>query len=649
MNKRGIFDIFRDTLTPSRQLSAEGSSLVDLLDDDDGWQPYLRTLGPSTFSQPFAEFHIEFWDWYWRLTRMRRDKVSLADERLTFLAGWPRGGGKSSNVEWACIAEGTMGLPGYVLYVSLTQASASAHVADIRKRLESSGISRYFPDLSEPKMGKHGNRYGWRDDFLLTKGGWAIRPIGLDVAVRGFRVEDLRPTMIVFDDIDDYGLSIANVESNLQTIARSILPSGTPSTLHLIAQNLIADHCAVNKIATGRSDILTDHVPSIHKAFEELEVEKIIDEVTGKPSYEITHAIPSWEGMDINAAKVNLNKSGLEAFYAEYQHDFTLDQSEYVVPEFDDAVHVIAWTQFDAMFKTSGHIPVHWQAGIGLDIGYTADHQTAWTWLTVSAEDSDLPYAYFIYRGLTFTGKQFDEQIEVVLEHIKRRDMSTGRIIDERDQYLVSKMSHEKLGERMSLNRTYDFQFSPAQFKKEDGIPQWRSLLRPDKRKPHPFHDDVKLADGTYQLGRPSLFYVVADDQIVIPRDDKGLATHRAQTKEWRRRKVSLTNSGIQQADPMKYKDDAADSIRMLLAEEFLTATALTDLQRKRSMLRDAIGRDDLLLIPKETVRDDYTGILMKRQMEFAEVEKAIKEESDKKLKIISNIIQAPAIGRRFR
>lgn len=897
------------------------SELVLLLDKEDGWERFLKTVGPSTFTHPFAYFHQDFWNWYWKLTKMRKNGESLSKETLTFLAAWARGLGKSSLVEWACIVEGAMGLPGYVLYVSATQTSANNHVAEIRKRLESSAIAKHFPGLANPKIGKFGNRYGWREDLMVTESGWAIRPVGLDVATRGFKEGELRPSLIchekgteiydgkwmlveehptaqervesgkivnvhglpfsetvtnehrywvrriyrksqhiagtsndtrtitVFDepgwceaqnltdrhwigtpiddsltgfepivitkskeiternsqgqivkyeekdvvgipeefsdpewwwlfglwwgdghlggkyqvcitiadkdtavfervkallsaykikycttqrvgcfqltfscakfnrwlrtwrygnackqppawvenidlryqqaliqgyiaadgwvqrreirltsvylkgllcvkrilarlgiassirkgvgpsditicgvpckarqkydlrfqssllglpcadqerysynrvfvengwlwhkvrsvtdsevttfvpittesreylthfgkshncldDVDSHEMTLAQVMSNLETISRSILPSGTKDTIHLVAQNLIADHCAVNQIYTGASDILADHVPSMVKAFDELEVDTSINETTGRTTHKIKNAIPTWDGMDVDAAQIFLNKTGLEAFYAEYQHDFSLDQTEKVIPEYLDwPAHVITWSQFEEKFHTRNRVPTHWQIGLGLDIGYTADHLTAWTWIAVAAEDSFLPYAHFCFRGKTYTGTNFDEQIEEIKD-ITNYTVA-GVPYDEREQYTVSVMSHEKLGERMLLNRVNGFNFAECQFKKESGVPQWRSLLRIDKKQPHPFHRDNKLESGLWEIGRPNFFYVVADGQERVPRDDYGLAIHRAQTKEWKRRKVVLTNSGVQDAIPMKLQDDA--------------------------------------------------------------------------------------------
>lgn len=560
-----ILETLKQHLAPTRTLTPAGRDLLTQIEEEDGWRVYLRRIAARTFTSDFFIGHEEFWNWYWRLLKLRMSGEPLSEEILTFIAAWFRSGGKSSNIEWACITEGAMGLPGYVLYVSKTQESAKSHVSDIRKRLESEAVSRYFPDLAEPEMGKHGNRWGWNQEFLITKGGWAIRPIGLDQAVRGLKSADLRPTMIVFDDIDDFDVSPAQVESNLKKIARSILPAGTTNTIHLVAQNLITEHSAVNQIVTGKTDVLSEHIASVYPAFDPdtLVVEKTIED-DGRSSYEITSCEPVWSEIDSDAARRYLNKVGLEAFYAEYQHDFSYDTTDRVIPEYDDEIHVITWSQFREHYGTHLFVPDDWQIGVGLDIGYTKSHLSAWSWIGVSAENAYIPNSFFRYRGMTFVGKSITEQAIKVKEAI-RYVGEDNRFVEE--DYSVSRISHEKSGETLILNDEYEFNFSPAKFKKEDGIPQWRNLLRVDRRQPHPFHKDELLTEeqclkqrvplGYYRLGRPNFFDVVADDERHFPTTDAGLAIHRAQVMNWKRKKVKLATSGFQAADPMKFEDDA--------------------------------------------------------------------------------------------
>src|SRR5262245_16630240 len=67
------------------------------------WRNWLRACGPRTFTGSFAQFHIEFWEWNWRLTWKAVRGEPIGEEEQAFLALWFRGAGKSSHVEWAAL------------------------------------------------------------------------------------------------------------------------------------------------------------------------------------------------------------------------------------------------------------------------------------------------------------------------------------------------------------------------------------------------------------------------------------------------------------------------------------------------------------------------------------------------------------------
>jgi len=636
-----VLGIFKRRLAPERRLTREGAELVDCLERPDGWRTFLPRIGKQSFKSEFSIFHQEFWDWYWMITYMRKHNLPLIDEKLTFIAGWGRGNAKSTTVEWGAITEGMMGLEGYVLYVSLTQASAESHVAAIRKRLENSTIGYYFPDLANPAIGKHKNRWGWRQNFLQTESGWAIRPIGLDTAVRGLKDEDLRPSLIIFDDIDTYKISPEVVETNLDTISRDILPAGTESTIQLVAQNLIAEHCAVNQIVKGESTVMADHIQSIYPAFDDIKIEKRIDRKSGEPAYEIISCKPIWEQFDLNTARINLNKLGLEAFMAEYQHDFSLDKTDRVIPEYDPDIHCITWDQFRKMFPDTpmdGYIPQHWQVGVGLDVGFTDAHISAWSWVGVSAEDSRLPNCHFRYRVKTYSGESINEQAQEVNNIIKYTDPVSKEEWDESIQYSTMKMSHEALNEKIILVREYGLLFSTAQFGKTDGVAQWRSLLRVDKRLPHPFHkDEYNETTGTWKLGRPNFFDVVYDRYEAKAKGDMAVAVH--QVKNWLRVKTKVTTTGLQSDQPRKGDEDTCDSTRMILAESTLTAAPLTAAQERLAAIRRHVGTEMLEL---KVGFADYQGQLMRRVMELTEMEKLAEIDKQKGIALLKYLVKPP-------
>lgn len=574
------------------------------------WQTWLRAVGPRTFTGSFAPFHCDFWSWFWRLTQKRRNGEPLTDEESVFLAIWARGMGKSANVEWAAIAEGALIGKGYVLYVSGTQALADGHVQSIRERLESDEISRYYPHLSAPKVGKHGNQYGWRQDFLITKSGWAIRPLGLDVGVRGGRVGDLRPSLIVFDDVDNHSDSPLVVQNKLDTIARSIIPAGTRDTIFLGAQNLIQRNGVFSQIVNRRTSVLSRRIVSgPYPAFDGLEIEA--RQTADGARNVITAGRPTWADFDLAACQKFLDDSGREAFLAEYQHDFSASEQGRVIPEYDESVHVITWSQFEAVFGQK-RIPAHWLCEAGHDVGFTAGHQSAWTFVATGAMNSKLPGAKFRYRGLMFTGVGIDEQAEYV-----KRSLWDG------EQVIRWRMSHEALSERKTYREKYDLPFQACDSGKTAGVSQWRHFLRVDRTKAHPFHEDELLPDGGYRLGCPAWFDIVDDDQLLAPRDDRGLMTHRRQTRDWRYRPDVLGVGGMSVNLPMKTDEDSVDSCRMICATWGSDATPLTYTEQIEAALPEGYRRANA---PKKLNDWNQDGWELGRLAELGKVKKAIGE-----------------------
>lgn len=555
------------------------------------WREWLTTYAPQTFTGSFADFHTEFWDWYWATTRKRIAGLPLTDDEMVFLAIWARGQGKSSNVEWAAITEGALIGKGYVLYVSGTQRQAKDHVLSIRERIETENVAARFPYLGQPKVGKFGNQYGWSQDILITSGGWAIRPLGLDEGVRGGKVGDRRPTLIILDDVDDHGDSPLVVENKLATISRSVIPAGGKDTLILGAQNLIHRNSVFNQILTRKSSVLSRRkVSGPFPAFKNLRIEtRSTDE---GPRNVIVEGVPTWPDIDLDACQKFLDDSGPEAFLAEYQHDFSAIDEGRVIPEYDERLHVITWSQFQAVFGVR-YIPQHWERAVGLDIGYTKGHKSAWTWIATSAENSRIPGLRFRYRGLVFVEWLLDEMAESALEAMCP-DPDVKRDFDELPLVSIWRMSHEQKGARMTLRAKHNLPFISGQSGKTDGVDQWRHYLRPDRTKPHPFHADEQLEDDRYRLGRPSLFDIVDDDQLVSPRDDRGLKTHREQVLAWRYRKVKLTDTGLQDEQPVKAYEDTCDSTRFITAEWGPEATSLTADERLEASLAPGHRRETI-------------------------------------------------------
>lgn len=540
-----------------------------------GYENWLRNLGPHTFTGEFGWFHHDLWQWYWPITQQLRRGLPIDLEDTTYIAPWGRGMGKSSHAEWLAIAEGCLVGKGFVLYTCGTAEQAEAHVEAIRERLEAeSQLREKYPGMARPSgkggyLGEH-RQYGWRQDYLMTANGWAIRPVGLDKAIRGLKRGDMRVTLIILDDIDDDDDSIDVIMKKERRLAKKILPTGTARTKVAFTQNPIHSNSVQNRILTRVTGMLALRRGGVLvKAFDDIQIE--FRQTERGPRHVIVGGTAVWPGMDMKECQAFLDRSGYDAFMAEYQHDFSAEQEERVLPEYDDRVkrlHVITWSQFCAKYyperdNPPRRIPGYWPCSLGMDIGYTVEHLTAATWLTRAPENAPLTGAIFRYRGKTFSGVSINK-IGQALEAAMwpaRPPYYAG----ERSMIQQQLCSHEKKGERLILNQEFSFAFQPCDKDKWSGIPQWRHYLLPDKKQPHPFHQDKQLEDGTWDLGRPAWFDIVDDDQFEAPRDDRGLRTHRDQAFTWRMKKIKVTESGVTQEIPLKINDDANDGTRQLI------------------------------------------------------------------------------------
>jgi len=275
----------------------------------------------------------------------------------------------------------------------------------------------------------------------------------------------------------------------------------------------------------------------------------------------------------------------------------TGDEAGRVLPEYNEAIHVIARSQFKAKFG-SDYIPAHWQVGIGHDIGYTEGHLSAVAWIATSAENSALPGKRFRYRVLTFLDKSVDDMAEAIIAAM-RPDPARGRFHDERGMVRKWPMSHEKKGERKTYREKYQLPFTACDSGKTAGIPQWRHYLRSDKTRPHPFHADVQLADGTWKLGEPSWFDVVDDDQLTAPRDDRGMKLAREQALAWLYVPEHLTDKGLTPEQPVKAFEDVNDATRMVTATWGASETPRTTAERQEAQLNPAVQAATIAALPE--------------------------------------------------
>lgn len=599
-----------------------------------GWESWLKTLGPQTFTDDFADFHREFWDSYWPVTQKRRrgERLSIDDLVVLYILG--RGNGKSSNIEWACIAEGALLGKGYVMYCCATEAQAKDHVMAIQSRLESTQIAAYYPGLASPKVGKHGFRKGWSQEYLATKSGWGIIPIGLDEGVRGGRQDDLRFSLIVLDDIDDFSDSPLQVEKKINTISRGIMPAGTEDTIVLFPQNIIHENSVLNQILTRRSDVLSIRKTiGPYPSFDELELERT--EVDGGRVWSIGHCKPHWPAFDIDSARKFLSKFGRNAFLAEYQHDFESAREGRVLRNYNDALMVIDEDDYCRVFGSLDTLD-SFNKYFGHDWSRTksAYHANVGGKLAVTNQNSPLPGKLILHDLMSFeagtqaddVGLRFLESIapfvpdkaltwaELIELSLSRQGLEqfisdATRLIEARRNILAGIIpplvtpllkakrymrfvgSHDQNNDALQVyRRVYGLPFRPLNPKETGGLEWADHYMDVDKKTRHPFFEDRQLQDGTWEKGCPGMFILVKNGKKAYPNSATPDALHdsdlcRYQFSNWRMRPMKLTEAGSIEHGPMKMNDDFGQMLQMLLLDNAITAAPMTYAEQVNEMI----------------------------------------------------------------
>lgn len=253
---------------------------------------------------------MQFWE--------HLEQITIDNRVPAFVGIWPRGGAKSSSVEMGIVRLGRRRARKYVWYCCETQEQADGHVSSIGAMLETRELEVDDPFLAQRKVGKYGRSRGWRRNRLSTASGLVVDAIGLDTARRGVKIEQNRPDLIVFDDIDNESDSAEVVKKKIKTLTTAILPAGAENLAVIFVQNLIYSGSIASQLSNGKAEFLRNRIVSgPFPAVEGLAYE--FDEQAEQ--YRITAGEATWEGQSIAICEGQLTDWGPSAFLREAQHE----------------------------------------------------------------------------------------------------------------------------------------------------------------------------------------------------------------------------------------------------------------------------------------------------------------------------------------
>lgn len=266
---------------------------------------FLNQFFPHVATHPLSARHVGLWDWFESLSEKAPPPPAKVDI-------WPRGGAKSSTAELGVTYVGFKLTRRFCLYVSGTQDQADMHVQSIATLFERVGIER--------QVGKYGNSKGWRRNQLRTSTGFNVAAIGLDTAARGIKLDEFRPDLIIFDDIDGTEDTAKTTAKKQRAITKQIIPAGSSNCASLFIQNLIIEDGIFAQLYDGRADFLRDRTVCLQKAVDGLKVETYLHE-NGSNKYRIVEGVPTWSGQSLDVCEKQINEWGLRAFLQEAQHE----------------------------------------------------------------------------------------------------------------------------------------------------------------------------------------------------------------------------------------------------------------------------------------------------------------------------------------
>lgn len=313
-------------------------------------------LGPDGKVIPFAHFHAGFWRHIYSITKEERPEPDVEI--------WSRGTGKSTNGEMACVDLGARDIRKYALYVCGTQDQADDHVQNIGGLLERKTVADKYPLMSERLLSKFGYSRGWKVNRLRTAQGFIVDAIGLDKAMRGARLEEYRPDLIVFDDIDSDTDTPKAIQKKIQAITRKIIPAGAHNVAIIFLQNLIHANSIASQLVKGTADfLLRRKVSGPYPAIEDLTYQK----VEGN-KVRVTGGRPLWQGLDLDRFQSMMDDSGFNATMVECQHETQMAHGMFLNEVWNKSIHVIK--PFE--------IPRNWRIDRSFDWGSAKPYANGW-------------------------------------------------------------------------------------------------------------------------------------------------------------------------------------------------------------------------------------------------------------------------------
>jgi phage terminase large subunit-like protein len=207
-----------------------------LLADPEGRETLTR-LDPLLFGLTYLRHHLRdsdgritfgdaHLDWCRAARKWVRPPTAPAERRDAYIA--PRNMGKST--WWFLILPMWAAAHGHVKFAAAFAASATqaeTHLATFKRELDTNELLRRdFPDLCTPAKRPSGANVADTQSMLITRSEFVFAARGIDSSNLGMKVGEVRPDLILADDIepDESSYSLELARKRRTTLIDAILP-----------------------------------------------------------------------------------------------------------------------------------------------------------------------------------------------------------------------------------------------------------------------------------------------------------------------------------------------------------------------------------------------------------------------------------------
>ncbi len=637
-------------------------------------------LYAAAFGQDFvdvlAPHHREaiLWHWESRMAFIENRKP----EYWAYFPIWSRGHAKTTLARRIAVVDALLSVwaevPAYILYVSRNATMVSKHSKSIETLISSDNVKRFCPQLSQVKKTEQGASKGYSVGLLNTLAGVVFHFAGLDEGLAGGNVDDVRPTIVMLDDIDGREKSVVISEKRFEKLTLEILPMRAKNTLVFFAQNLINRFSVMYRIQSGHARVLTSRKPTvpIPALLNPVFGEKTVGGIT--KDYVIS-GTPTWKFYGIERCNEEIDTGGgLSAFMTENQHDVKQSAEGLVHKKFNDAVHAVSYSQFASVYGA----PDEWKQWYKVAFSdwartKTKFHANVAGYAAVSSQNTAAPGLTFIIP-FSFNKDTSPEDVAVRLlsaltpnafeetswqslvndawkrtnaeQHYQttseRLSFATGyykSLIPKYSRKVLSAYrvmagvnSHSEDKVREMFNEGFGFSFVPANPGKTDALEDIDEAMRVDYEMPHLFKEGEKgysrfavlCPDDKSQI--PDIIIgIEVYPPLPYPESLDGAELHdsdlfRFQMSNRRFADPKLIASGEVADQMLKLHDDFGQAVQFIYYKRLLSNIAFTSEEKTELSLSPKVRQISLDEMPDSTEKD---MTLQKRKFELDKLNKA--------------------------